>query len=122
MDRIILDTSFIISCINKKIDFLAELGELLPGYEVVVPEEVLRELERVGEDKKAKFKDRETAKLGIKLLSKVKKIKLGKKYVDAGIVEHVREHNEDYVATIDKELKKQLKRVIIIRRRRVGLG
>mgnify|MGYP001574455807 FL=1 len=118
--KTILDSSFIISCINKKIDFLTELGELGLG-EIVVPEEVLRELERVSKNKKAKIKDREAAKLGLKLLARIRKIRLGKKYVDLGLLNYVRE-NEDYVATIDKKLKEKLRKIVIIRGERLGLS
>lgn len=113
--RVILDTSFIISCINYKIDFLDSLAELLPGYELIVPIQVLVELEKLSLDKKTKVKDREAAKLGLKLLAEVKKIKLEKKYVDLGILDYMQNHQDDFVATVDKKLKRKLRKVVVIR-------
>ncbi len=122
MNKVILDTSFIISCVNYKIDFLDGLAELLPGYEAVVPVQVLIELERVSNDKRTKVKDREAVKLGLKLLAGVRKIKLEKKYVDLGIINYIQNHRDDFVATVDAALKNKLRKVVVIRGKRLGLG
>ena len=121
--RVILDTNFVISCIKQKIHFLDEIPKLLPLAEIVVPEQVLSELEKASENKKLKLKDREAAKLALLILQEVKKIRLEKKFVDRGILEYIKKNPGDYVATLDRGLKSQLKNVIIIRgKRRVVLG
>lgn len=120
--KIILDTNFIISCVKARIDFLSGLAEFGLG-EVVVPIQVLAELQRVSLDKKTKIKDREAAKLGLKLVASLRKIKLEKKYVDLGIISYIQNHLDDFVATIDKKLKAKLKKVIIIRgKKKLELG
>lgn len=113
--QIILDTNFVLTCIKQKIAFLEELGELILNGEIVVPAQVLIELEKVEKNKELKIIDRNAACLGLQLLNNVKKIKLNKKYVDKGILEYVRDNPEAYVATLDKELKKKLRRIITIR-------
>jgi len=119
--RIILDTNFIISCVKQKIAFLDLIPEILLGVEMVVPEQVLKELERVKENKKLKIKDREAAELGLQLVERLNRIKLEKKFVDKGVLLWLKKNPEDYVATLDKELKKSVQKVIFIRGRKLDV-
>lgn len=104
--QVLLDTNFILSCIDKKIDFIEKLT--LEGYEILIPKQVINEIKRI------KNKNSELA-LKILLNSKIKKIDLKQNYVDKGIIEFSKKNNIS-IATIDKGLKNKLKsKKIIIR-------
>jgi rRNA-processing protein FCF1 len=109
MKQVILDTSFIMSCIRAKIDFFEEIRFM--GMEILIPEEVIGELKK----KKA-----ETA---LKLLEKseFKKIKLETKNVDKGIIDYAKETPELVVATLDKKIKISVKNSKLIIRNKKKL-
>jgi rRNA-processing protein FCF1 len=118
MEKILLDTNFILSCIRKKIDFFEELI----GYEILVPIQVINEIKRITEsNKKLKFKDE--AKVALKLLEKsnYKKINLEFNYVDRGIKKFVSKDKKIIVATLDDELKKILERKLVIRGKKLEI-
>ncbi len=96
----ILDTSFIISCIMKRIDFLEELSEM--GFKVKVPREVLQELKDVKKHSKTSHFEREAINIAFQLFdnNKVKKMKLGGKNVDAGLIAKGRDGY--FIATLDR--------------------
>ncbi|MCK4647580.1 hypothetical protein KAT24_01470 [Candidatus Pacearchaeota archaeon] len=106
MKNVVLDTSFILTCIRNKIDFLEEIK--LKGFQIVVPKQVIKELERLVKTKKGKIKNQ--SKLALKLLkiNKPKLIDLKTNYVDKGIVKYSKKH-DIIVATLDSELKKKIK-------------
>ena len=103
--KAILDTSFILSAIKNKIDFLEEIK--LAGMIPLVPQQVLKELENIINSKKRlKFKDQ--AKLALKILKKTKTIDIKNNYVDKGLIEYSKKHKV-IIATMDKELKQKIK-------------
>lgn len=117
--EVILDTSFILSCIKGKIDFLDadKFGDL------IIPRQVIHELEKLS--KKDNSKNSENAKLALKIIKankqKIKLISLDKKFVDKGILDYVNNKKNIAVATLDKELKRKLKgktKIIVIRARK----
>jgi rRNA-processing protein FCF1 len=103
--EIILDTSFILTCIKEKIDFFdaEEFGQL------VLPDLVLYELEKLI---KGNSKESQQAKLALSIIGRNKDrfkiISLDKKNVDAGIKKYV-SGRKVIVATLDRELKRELK-------------
>lgn len=114
MPEVVLDTNFVMNAVDCKIDFVEELERM--GFTCLVPEEVIKELERVVESRKKK-KFKEHAELSLKILKaslkdpSVKKIKLGMKgraYVDRGLVKFLKENPKIFLATMDKELKKKV--------------
>jgi len=110
MKQVVLDTNFIISCAKNKIDFFEEI--LLMGMQIIIPMQVIRELERLN------FSD---SKLALKILekNKFKKINLGFGHVDKKIISHARKNPEMVIATLDREMKKKLKNnKLIIRGRK----
>ncbi|PIN92900.1 hypothetical protein COU61_01180 [Candidatus Pacearchaeota archaeon CG10_big_fil_rev_8_21_14_0_10_35_13] len=118
---IILDTNFIIECLKNKMYYEELITGEIPGARIVVPEEVINELRKIKENNHNKTKDREAAALAMKIAEKHEMIKLGKKYVDKGIIEYCKKHENIIVATIDKRLKKELKekaKVITLRGRK----
>ena len=110
--EVILDTNFIISCMMKRIDFMAQLGEM--GFVVKVPKEVIEELKDLQtNNKKTSRKEREIINVALSWLEgkKVKKIKLGGK-VDLKLIERGREGI--YIATLDNGIKREIPNKVVI--------
>lgn len=119
--KVILDTNFLIYCAKNKLHYAEELSDLLnENYELVVPEQVVRELELLSKDVKKKIsgKDKYAANLALQLLdiNNVKKIKAKGKSVDEGIINLSKENSKNIVCTLDKEMRDTLGRVILINR------
>ena len=109
MKKAVLDTNFILTCVKQKIDFFDEIRFM--GMEILIPEEVLEEIKRImNRGKKLHF--RENAKLTLKILEteKFKKIKLGTEDVDTGLANFATKNKDVTVATLDRELKKKIKK------------
>lgn len=116
MIKVILDTNFIIYCTENKLDYAAEIDNMMnEGYELVVPSQVVEEIEELGRSAK-KFSDRTASFLALKILrsNNVKVIQTSAKYADEAIISMMR--IGDIVATLDQELRNKLKnsRVIVI--------
>jgi len=114
--KVILDTNFIIYCTENKLDYAAEIGNLMnEGYELVVPQQVVDEIEELGKTAK-KFSDRTASFLALKILktNNIKVVSAPGKYADEAIISIMR--IGDIVATLDLELRQKLKksRVIVI--------
>ena len=107
MKYVVLDTNFILSCVRKKIDFFNEIKFL--GLKIIIPIQVIKELENLTSKGKAKFRDE--AKLSLALLKKnsFEKVDLKIKNVDNGIVKFAKEHEDYIIATLDKEIQKKIK-------------
>ena len=104
MKQVILDTSFILSCIKQKIDFFDEIETM--GIKVLVPEQTIDELMVLG------------AQLALNILekNKFKIIKISGKDADTAIINFKKENPETIVATLDVGLQKKVKnRKMIIR-------
>lgn len=97
MKKAILDTSFILSCTKQKIDFFEELRFM--GFQVLVPAQVVKELEKL------------KAQLALRLLraNRPKLIDLKSKSVDKGLIKYSKEHKDAVIATLDAELKRKIK-------------
>jgi rRNA-processing protein FCF1 len=106
MEKVMLDTNFILSCIQNKIDFFEELT--LKGFGIIIPVQVISELERIKNSKK-KLMFRENARLALRLIESntFEKVDLGKGAVDDLIVKFLKKNNNVVLATLDKELKKR---------------
>src|SRR3989344_3759086 len=100
----LLDTNFIISCILKKIDFVAELESM--GFKTFLPREVFQELKDLKKDKMSR-EDKGAIELALKLFSlkKVKKMTLGHNIVDDALIEKGKKGF--YIATLDNLIKRQ---------------
>lgn len=121
MKKAILDTNFILTCVKQKIDFLDEIG--LMGMDVLIPEEVLKEIRKIiSSGKKLHF--REDAKLALKILNKnkFKKIRLDTEDVDKGLVNFAEKNKDVIVATLDRELKEKIKKPKLVIRGKKKLG
>jgi len=110
--QIIIDTNFFITCIKQKIDLFSELEELYGkgGFEIVVPSQVLNELEMLKDNKKMTIKEKESAKLAIYLIDKNNAdiVDMPEKNADLAIIAYAN-NNSVIVATLDKKLKNAIK-------------
>jgi rRNA-processing protein FCF1 len=112
MKSVILDTSFLLTCVRQKIDFASWLE--LEGIQGVIPLQVEKEL--VGLSEKGSAKDH--AKIALEIINKkkYKTLDLNSKNVDQGIINYANKHKPVIVATIDRGIQKQIKnKKLIIR-------
>jgi len=119
--KIILDTNFLIYCAKNRLDYVEGLKNLLnEGFELVVPEQVVGELELLKGDTKKKVsgKDKTSIDLALQLLdaNNVKKVKAKGKTVDEGIINLSKENKKNIVCTLDRKMRKILGRVVLISR------
>lgn len=110
--EVLLDTNFIISCIMKRIDFFEELENM--GFKVKMPREVLQEMKDLRKESRVSHEERTAIDIAFDLLNgkKVKKIKIGGKNVDDGLIKRGREGF--YIATLDSEIKRNVPNRIVI--------
>jgi len=107
MKQILLDTNFILSCIENKIDFFDYLNS--EGYNIIIPKNVINELEKLKKE------------LALRVLkkNKFKKISLKGKIVDNSIINYAKENPNIIIATLDRGIKAKIKnRKMIIRNRK----
>lgn len=116
MEKILLDTSFILSCIRNKIDFIEELQ--LSGRKILLPIQVIGELKNIA--KKGKCKFRQEAEFALKILehSKFEKIDLLEKNVDKGIKKFAEKDKSVIIATLDRKVKKPKSRNMVITKKK----
>jgi len=117
--QIILDTNFLIYCAKEKFDYIEELSNILnENYELVVPEQVVEEMKKLKGDKMKKVsrKDKMAADLALQILekNKIKKVKAEGYNVDEAIVNLSKENKKNIVCTLDREIRWELGRVILI--------
>ena len=129
MQKILLDTNFIITCVKQKIDFVSELEDLFGIYELIVPIEIIGEIKKIARDKRQKLKDRQAAELALEVLKPncIKPVSLNEKNVDKGIVNFASKH-DIIVASLDKNLRQRIEnrnkraRFLVIKgKKRLGL-
>lgn len=110
--EVLLDGSFIISCMRKKIDFLSQLVE--QGFKPVVPREVLQEMKDLLKKSNTSHDDRIAINLAFGLIEqrKIKKMSLGRGKVDNGLIE---KGNEGiHIATLDAGIKNKIPKKVVI--------
>jgi len=108
MSKIILDTNFILTCIENKIDFLDEIKYM--GHEAIIPKQVIDEIKAIhGSNKKMKF--RNEAEIALKIIQKrkPKRIDIKERYVDKGLIKYAEDKPEVIIATLDERLHEKLK-------------
>jgi len=110
MEKIILDTSFILTAVKNKIDFF----ENLLGYEILIPLQVIKELEGLK-------KSNPVAETCLKILEKnrFEKIDLKNKNTDKGIINYSNKNPKTIVATFDREIKSKIENKKIIMRGKI---
>jgi len=117
--EVLLDTSFIVSCVMKRIDFLEELEKL--GFTPKVPKEVMQEMKDLKTKEKTSRKEREAIGIAFQMLEakKVKKANLGGGNVDDGLISKGSEGI--YIATLDRGVKMRVPNKVVIDNSRKSL-
>ncbi len=112
MKKVILDTSFILTCVKQKIDFFKELKFM--GLKVLIPEQVVGELGGIATSSS-------NAELALQILKKNKfeQVDLKTKDVDKGVIKFAEKNTDFFIATLDRELKKKtMNSKIVIREKK----
>lgn len=120
MKQVIIDTNFIMACIRQKIDFFEDLKFM--GLEVVVPDRVLEELQRLKE-KHDRRETRREAEFALRLLEKneFKKIALRQKFADRAIIFYAKNNPKVIIATLDRGIKDRIRNPKVVIRDRKKL-
>ena len=119
MKKILTDTNFLIYCAKQKIDFF--LYAKLNGFLVIIPKEVLDELEKLEKSKKITVGKNVRIAKKIINFNKFESIELGNSYVDDGIIKFLKNKPEIILATIDKMLQNKVKNPILLIRKKTQL-
>ena len=119
--KVILDTNFLIYCAKEKLDYVEAIRDLVnENYELVVPEQVMKELNGLKDDrlKKVSGKDKMACDLAFQLIdvNKIKIVKPEGKNTDEAIMNLDKEDSKNITATLDREMRGILGRVILISR------
>lgn len=104
MKEVVLDSSFILTCVKQKIDFFEEIK--LMGLSAIIPKQIINEIGRVAKSSDAPSV-RADAELALKIIrkNKFRTIGLDGKSVDAGIIKMARADEYLIVATLDRRIK-----------------
>lgn len=102
MKQAILDTSFIVTCVKQKIDFLDEIPLL--GFTPIMPKQVIVELQGLA-------KTDNNAKVALDIIQKsgLKSLDLKTKNTDKGIIKYAQANPQAVIATLDREIKTSTK-------------
>lgn len=117
--KIILDTNFLIYCAKNKLDYFEEIPNLInEEYELVTLSNVIKELEKLKEKAK-KYKDKISADLALQLIekNKIRKVNFKEGNTDELIIKLSEKSKKNIVATLDRKMRKTLKRVILINKK-----
>lgn len=117
--EVILDSSFVISCIRNRIDFISQLEE--QGFKVVLPREVLQEIKDL-KSKTLSREDRLAVDVALELFekNKLKKISFGQGKVDDYLIQKGLEGI--YIATLDKGIKRKIDKTVVILKSKNSVG
>ncbi len=116
--KVILDTNFLIYCAKEKLDYIEKINNRLnEGFNLVVPEQVIEELKRL-KIKAKKGKDKDACDLALKILEKknIEIVQPAGKSVDDAIIKLAQENSKNIVCTLDREMRWELGRVILVSR------
>jgi rRNA-processing protein FCF1 len=110
--EVILDTNFIISCLEKRIDFLEELQG--NGFKVVVPRGVIEEIKDLKKNSKLSMRKRQIVGIALDLVEdkRVKKVSFGAGNIDENLIR--KGLQGVYIATLDNGIKRRVPNKIII--------
>ena len=104
MVEVICDTNFLIHLATKRIKNISSLETEVGPIQFVVPDIVVKELQKLGsEDKKQKL-----ILSTLNFIKKLKKISITGEFADKALINYVKLHG-GIIGTLDKELKDKIK-------------
>jgi len=103
---VILDTSALLSFFEFSVDWEKEFSRLLDGYHILVPTEVIKELQVLSKQTASQRKQKATASL--KVAQRYETVETSAGNADNAVIEAAKKTN-GVVATNDTELRKRLK-------------
>ena len=104
MVEVICDTNFLIHLATKRIKNISNLETEVGPIQFVVPDIVVKELQKLGsEDKKQKL-----ILSTLNFIKKLKKISITGEFADKALINYVKLHG-GIIGTLDKELKDKIK-------------
>lgn len=109
--EVILDSSFIISCVKRKIDFLEELEQL--GFRIIVPKEVLQEMKDL--KLRSPHAEKSAIEVALDIFSrrKIEKMSLSEgKSVDEGLISLGKKGA--FIATLDGGIRRVVPNLVVI--------
>lgn len=118
--EVILDTSFIVSCLKRGIDFMKDLKEL--GFKVIVPREVVQELKDLKQKSGQSREERTSIDVALEIFSskEINKVGFGEGKVDDILIKKGMEGA--YIATLDRGIKRKIKNRVVILDARNSIG
>lgn len=110
--EVLLDSSFIVSSVMKRIDFLDELAGM--GFRPVVPREVLQEMKDLKLKRTTSHGERAAIDIAFEMIEKgkVRKTKIGGMTVDDGLIS--RGSDGIFIATLDRGIKMKVPNKVVI--------
>jgi len=120
--KVILDTNFILTCVKQKIDLFSRIEDIFPIAEILVPKQVILELETLQNRSELKLAERKAASLALQILEK-KQVKILdlKGQADKAIVSYVLNNENIIMASLDGAMRKHVKgkaKMLTIRNKR----
>lgn len=96
---------------KNKVDLFLQLENLFPGDKIVVPKQVIWELEKLV-DKTRKIKDRQAVEISLKMLKNNTYFSpdLKTNDVDKGILNYLKNSDKSVLGTMDRELKESIRK------------
>ena len=118
--EVLLDSSFVISCVKERVDFLDQLEE--QGFRVKIPREVMQEMKDLRKKSKLSRASREAIDVAMRLIEKrkVKKTSIGDGPVDDWLIKKGQEGY--YIATLDGEIKNKIPNKVVLFRSKGRVG
>ncbi len=105
--KVICDTSFLMLLATKRIKNIHTLDTDIGSLEFVVPESVIDELKKLSE----KESKRNDALQTLELIKNFETVPIYGSNADVAIIQHIKNNSGGVVATVDKELKKKVKKL-----------
>jgi rRNA-processing protein FCF1 len=107
VNKIILDTNFLLTCIRQKVEFFEEIPPM--GFRIVIPINVISELEILSKGKATRLADESILVLRILEGKSFEKIELPGKRVDNAIINFLKKNKNFAIATLDKDVQLKVK-------------
>lgn len=107
MINILCDTSFLLILATKKIKNLNQILVDIGNVQLVVPDIVIEEIKKLCNNENKKH----SAVSALCLIKNLNKTHLPNVYVDDALVFDIKKHGGGIIATIDKKLKKRIKKI-----------